>query len=73
MDESKNAAKEGVKIECKVTADDFRKYEKMKVSEDERRGKKDEVRKSAFLDKMYKKLRETTNEPQPKSNDYDDQ
>ena len=68
MDESKNAAKEGVKIECKVTADDFRKYEKMKVVK-----MKDEVRKSAFLDKMYKKLRETTNEPQPKSNDYDDQ
>lgn len=48
LEESKNAAQDGIKKECKVTPDDFRKYEKIT----------DALRKSAFLDKMDKKLRE---------------
>lgn len=51
LEESKNAAQQGIKKECKVTPDDFRKYEKIT----------DTLRKSAFLDKMDRKLRDKRN------------
>ena len=51
LEESKTVAIQGIKKDCKVTPDDFRKYEKIE----------DRLRKRKFLDDMDKKNREKRN------------